>query len=1281
MFTGRLLHGGLGGDDLLEAVRRGEIEPPEHLRADVPPELEADRDQGPRPQPRRALPDRAGPRRRHRSGRMLAQAGARRRRLPRDRAGQLVGREPAPGPKTSIGEQSAGPSLATAEGPAGAQRPPEPKKRPAGASTAHERRLPARGVREVRHVSLITMRLDGLDHLENAAGLVRADFAQTRELREDPRGHRLQARHRVACGTGPHGRRRSWASCPAPRARGRRRRLARRRRPRGHERASEDLEVPLQASDRHRARRRLRRARARGPPRPPHDAPPAEYLADRSSASGPPGRHLGRRRPLSPGPPRLPLGRRPDASSSRSPAEPSRRSPGPCASTRSSGASPGRSAPEMPPSPPAISWARRREGGPPRRVPPGRLPGERRPAAPRSRRDRSSARAVVGEMGIGKSALVAAFLAELPPDGRVLRHEASRSSSEIPFAAVAELLRRSTGRSASSTRSSEAAHRGAPGPARQGRTGRRARRLVASRLAELATGKHSCGRRRGRDAAPTGAASSASGVRHLLGAIALEQPLVVVVDSLQWADRASLELAARADPPRGPLPILVLLVTRPDERVAAVLEGLVRIELQGLSPEEQVRLVEARLGVTRGRRRGVRGAAPARRRQPVLPARDGRRAPRAGHPGDRRAARGRRRHELHPHERGDRREASRRRSSSSSAIASGSCPARARRRRAGSPSRGARCQRPRHPRASPARRARRRSPASARAGSCDRKGGTVDFRHPLTRDVAYLALDPTARARIHRAGRAPRDDAPRPRARRGDRRAAPGARGGPERRRRALPGGGDRRAAAATRRSSRCATTSARSPSALRTISRRLFGAHEALEAIYRTSGAARERTPPPRGSAKGPPPRAPRGQREVGSAGARPHGPARARRGLLARGLPIASAPPTSRASSQELRPARGRGAPRRWSEILRDLGDIAGGARRVRARARPPPRPAVNPWVHAAPARGGPAAARVSCSATSGACARRCPRTPRRIAVFRRVGARRQRGARAQLARVRDVRAGAVRGRDRPSPRGDPRSTSASAAASRSPRPCPTSAQAFARLGRHARDRLTYLRHARARAHERYGDQDSRADTLLSSASILIEEGDVDAAQTLARRRRGAHRGDEQRRTSASPTSGSSRACPRARATATPTDRHRERARGPPQTAEAQGWMSFHIYAMAIEAAARVDAGEMPHRRPARDARRSARSRRSGGSRVRHRGPRALLRTRSEARLAQQAPTTPTSALWITLTTCSGASGTRGCKLVMARPGESRASSRPRRYRCRSTRVLIGVGRALDR
>src|SRR5262249_1376397 len=51
------------------------------------------------------------------------------------------------------------------------------------------------------------------------------------------------------------------------------------------------------------------------------------------------------------------------------------------------------------------------------------------------------ARAIVGEMGIGKTALVTTFLSELPGDMKVISLECSPVTNEIPFATVSDLLR------------------------------------------------------------------------------------------------------------------------------------------------------------------------------------------------------------------------------------------------------------------------------------------------------------------------------------------------------------------------------------------------------------------------------------------------------------------------------------------------------------------------------------------------------------------------------------------------------------------------------------------------------------------------------------------------------------------------------------------------------------------------------------------------------------------------------------------------------------------------
>src|SRR6185437_14768656 len=128
-----------------------------------------------------------------------------------------------------------------------------------------------------------------------------------------------------------------------------------------------------------------------------------------------------------------------------------------------------------------------------------------------------------------------------------------------------------------------------------------------------------------------------------------------------------------------------------------------------------------------------------------------------------------------------------------------------------------------------------------------------------------------------------------------------------------------------------------------------------------------------------------------------------------------------------------------------------------------------------------------------------------------------------------------------------------------------------AYAKLGDTARG-LAYLRRARE-AHERYGDQDSRADTLLSTAEVLLEAGDADAAHTLA--------GDAGALVA---ITGSAYDLAHERIVRALLARERGDARAAIALAaegrrlsEAQGLVSFHVWATAVEAAARVDGGEV--------------------------------------------------------------------------------------------------------
>jgi serine/threonine protein kinase/tetratricopeptide (TPR) repeat protein len=206
-------------------------------------------------------------------------------------------------------------------------------------------------------------------------------------------------------------------------------------------------------------------------------------------------------------------------------------------------------------------------------------------------------RAIVGEMGIGKTALVATFLAELPPNARLLHVECSPVAMEVPYAAVADMVRQALG-----TAGEEPFEQVATliAKAAGGVSGADVSSPVVARLAELATNRQMSG---GSDEdAHARRKQIVAGVRNLLDVIAAAQPLVLVVESMHWSDKASLDVIGEIAHATDQAPIFVLLVARPEERIAHATDGLMRLELRGLTPDEQVRLVETRLGVRDGAR-------------------------------------------------------------------------------------------------------------------------------------------------------------------------------------------------------------------------------------------------------------------------------------------------------------------------------------------------------------------------------------------------------------------------------------------------------------------------------------------------------------------------------------------------------------------------------------------------------------------------------------------------------------------------------------------------------
>ena len=774
------------------------------------------------------------------------------------------------------------------------------------------------------------------------------------------------------------------------------------------------------------------------------------------------------------------------------------------------------------------------------------------------------ARAIVGEMGIGKTALVKAFTAELPAEARVVEIECSPVQSELPLATVSDLLRTVTGVGLESSIDDASAQLREllGGSARS----THAPRIVA-RLAELVTGRQL--EHGDEDAVAYRRDIVLLGVRALLGNLARTAPLVIVIDGLQWADRPSLEVLQDLLKRKEARPILVLLVTRPDERVAPFLEGLVRIELRGLSADEQMRLVEARLGVRQGVAAVCRELVPRVAGNPFFllemidallergtleivelggdagegdagPTSRGRMAlvrhERAGGgneplPSTLEQILGDRLRELPPaeHDIVD-----------WLAVAGGPLVENdliALARLADDEAVTRLCAR----------------------GVCERKMGSVDFRYPLARDVAYLALDAPSRVRMHR--RLGEHLATTPLAH--GLSAAIVARH--------LVRGEDPGAAAELYiEAANAARNGHQAPLAQRyyqraltllptSDSRRML-AHESLEAIYRNLGRRRERRSHLTALR--------RLARESGQARWAALALVRTARldldeGFLVRGLPVAQR--ATEVTRIARKPALEVEALTILSEILRELGDIPGAI------------DAVERALQVASTGGLAARARAEVLRAKGVLLRYGGRVneaveayAEAIAVFRVVGARRAE-ARAKnalafamfvLERFEDAIAVGLS------------SVSIDLAIGGRFQIAKTMSnigQAYARLGDTPRG-LAYLKRARD-AHERYGDQDSRADTLLCTAGILLEAGDVDAAHTLAGDAGAliavtgsvydlAH--ERIVRALLAHSAGDSRA-----AVAHASDARR--------LTESQGLVSYHAYATAIEAVARVAAGEV--------------------------------------------------------------------------------------------------------
>ena len=762
-----------------------------------------------------------------------------------------------------------------------------------------------------------------------------------------------------------------------------------------------------------------------------------------------------------------------------------------------------------------------------------------------------SARVVYGEMGIGKTALVNSFVSELPDNVRVLRVECSPAKSELPFANIADWVRELTDTKADQPIDEvKKAITLSLGDFASGEAGAE----IVERMAELTTGRVA-------QAADEGDAARhrkliSSGVRRFLARAALEQPLVVVIEGLQWSDRPSVELVSELIRRKDPMPVIAVLVTRPDDRVAPYIEGMVRIELKGLSAENQIRLVAGRLGASEGvaqvcadllpRAAGnpffllemvdallERGTLELRERadgsqELVRVERPG--EPALALPSTLEQLIADRLNELPPEEQ---------EVVEWLAVAGGPLSLEDLTTLRGMPTEEAVIR------------------LCAR-GLCDTKNDSVDVRYPLTRDVAYRALERGQRSRMHRALGLHLADTPLAQGLTAAIVARHLARGVAKSQAAELY----LTAAAAARSSyqTQLATRYYRRALAMMEEGdQRRLEAHEALENMYRVQGRWRERRKQlvafrqlARDSGK---------PRSVSTALLRT---ARFEldEGHLARGL--ISAQRAEQVAAQAGSAVLEVQAQSLMAEMLRDLGDMQGALA------------ACDRALETSQSQDVPPRLRAEVLRARGTLLRRVGRVheavdahAEAIAVFRQVGARRLE-ARAKnslafamyvLGRFEDAIALALDAI---------RIDLAIGGRFQIAKTLSNIGQSYARLGDSERG-LAYLKRARE-AHERYGDQDARADTLLCTAEVQLEMDQIAAADTFV--------GDAGALTAVTGSAYDSvhekilRAVLARRMGDSGTAvMHAFDAR---QAAEAQAYVAFHFYAMAAEAAARVDIGE---------------------------------------------------------------------------------------------------------
>lgn len=199
--------------------------------------------------------------------------------------------------------------------------------------------------------------------------------------------------------------------------------------------------------------------------------------------------------------------------------------------------------------------------------------------------ERASFAAVVGDLGIGKSSMLRAALDGLDPEPRIIWVDCGYGAGDTPHAVVADVLR--AGLDLPTQVDDETLQAAL-------RTAGLDEELVLFAAAtfkplfsEVSEPLDEPGDR---------VALLQRAVAGVFMTLAKQRPLVLVIDSMQWADKASLELFVRISRKNYPVPVLALVSTRPDSRAENILRGVPRITLEELDQSAARAVVRDRFG-------------------------------------------------------------------------------------------------------------------------------------------------------------------------------------------------------------------------------------------------------------------------------------------------------------------------------------------------------------------------------------------------------------------------------------------------------------------------------------------------------------------------------------------------------------------------------------------------------------------------------------------------------------------------------------------------------------